>query len=246
MDVRSKSVHARWWGFGFFAFLLAAVVVTGCDFPRDPRGTLDQVQSGTMRVGIVANEPWTRMEDGKASGVEVELLKDFARELGVEATFVEGTVPELLEAVRLGEIDVLVGGFTSTSPGVSEGKEAGITSPYLTTRFVVGVPPGEPAFDDPSGREVAVERIDGTAVLLREEGAVPVPVDDLSSAEMPVAAYPWQLEEWGFEPTGVELPEEKHIMAVPLGENGWLLRLERFLRANQTEAERLLREETLP
>ena len=245
-DVRGKSVHARWYGFGILALLLAAVVFTGCDFPRDPRGTLEQVQSGTMRVGIVANEPWTRIEDGKASGVEVELLRDFAGELGTEAVFVQGTVPELLEAARLGEVDVLVGGFTSTSPGVNEGKEAGISSPYLTTRFVVGAPPGEPAFDDLSGREVAVERIDCTAVLLREEGAVPVPVDDLSSAEMPVAAYPWQLEEWGFEPTGVELPEEKHIMAVPLGENGWLIRLERFLRANQEDAERLLREETPP
>jgi polar amino acid transport system substrate-binding protein len=198
-----------------------------------------------MRVGVAVNEPWTRMEDGKASGVEVELLRDFAGELGAEAVFVQGTAPELLEAARLGEVDVLVGGFTSTSPGVSEGKEAGITSPYLMTRFVVGVPPGEPVFEDLSGREVAVERIDSTAALLKEEGAVPIPVDDLASADMPVAAYDWQLEAWGFEPTGVELPEEKHIMAVPLGENGWLLRLERFLRANREEAERLLREETL-
>ena len=34
-------------------------------------------------------------------------------------------------------------------------------------------------------------------------------------------------------------------MAVPLGENGWLVKLERFLRANQEEAVKLLREETL-
>jgi polar amino acid transport system substrate-binding protein len=245
MDVRDKGVHARWWRSGVFAFLLAAAVFTGCDFPRDPRGTLEQVQNGRMRVGIAANEPWTRVEDGKASGVEVELLRDFAAELGAEVVFVQGTVPELLEAARLGEVDVVAGGFTSTSPGVSEGKEAGPTSPYLTTRVVVGVPPGKPAFDDLSGREVAVERVDSTVALLKEEGAVPVLVDDLSSAHMPVAAYRWQLEAWGFEPTGIELPEEKHIMAVPLGENGWLLRLERFLRANHEEAWRLLREETL-
>lgn len=197
-----------------------------------------------MRVGIVANEPWTRVEDGEASGVEVELLEEFAGELGAEAVFVQGMVPELLEAARLGEVDVVAGGFTSTSPGVSEGKEAGVTGPYLTTRFVVGVPPGEPAFDDLAGRRVAVERVNHTAVLLREESAIPVPVDDLSSADMPVAAYPWQLREWGFEPTGVALPKEEHIMAVPLGENGWLVELERFLRANRGEAERLLREET--
>jgi polar amino acid transport system substrate-binding protein len=231
--------------FLFFVFALIALVSASCDFPHDPRGTLDKVQNGTMRVGIVNHDPWTRTEEGRASGVEVELLRDFAGELGTEVVFVQGTVPELLEAARQGEVDVVAGGFTDTSPGLSEGKEAGITSPYLMTRFVVGVPPGRPTFDDLSGRRIAVERIDGTAALLKEEGAIPVPVEDLSSANMPIVAYPWQLEEWGFEPTGIELPEEKHIMAVPLGENGWLVRLERFLHANRKEAEKLLREESL-
>ncbi len=232
-------------GFLLFLFALAALVSASCDFPQDPRGTLDKVQDGTMRVGIVNHDPWTRMEEGHASGVEVELLREFAGELETEIVFVQGTVPELLEAARQGEVDVVAGGFTDTSAGVSEGKEAGITSPYLMTRFAVGVPPGKPTFDGLSGRKIAVARIDGTAALLKEEGAIPVPVENLSSADMPVAAYPWQLEEWGFESTGGELPEEKHIMAVPLGENGWLVRLERFLRANQEEAKKLLQEETL-
>jgi polar amino acid transport system substrate-binding protein len=231
----------------FLVFVLALVVLVaaGCGFPRDPRGTLDRVQNGTMRVGVVDHDPWTRIEGGDASGVEAELLKDFAKELGAEASFVPGTTPELLEAAKQGEVDVLIGGFTSASPGVSEGKEAGVTGAYLTTHFVVGVPPGMHAFEDPSGRKVAVERIDGTAALLKAEGAVPVPVDNLSTAEMPVAAYEWQLDAWGFEPTGVELPQEKHIMAVPLGENGWLVELERFLRAHREEAKELLRKETL-
>ncbi len=202
------------------------------------------MQNATMRVGIVENDPWTRMEDGRPSGIEVELLKDFARELGADTSFVPGTTPELLEAAKEAEVDVLVGGFTSTSPGVSEGKEAGVTGAYLTTRLVVGVPPGRPAFDDPSGRKIAVERIDTTAAMLKEEGAVPVPVEDLSAAEMPVATYEWQLQAWGFEPTGVKLPEEEHVMAVPLGENGWLVELERFLRVHREEARELLREET--
>jgi polar amino acid transport system substrate-binding protein len=138
----------------------------------------------------------------------------------------------------------MVGGFTSTSPGVSEGKEAGVTGPYLTTRFVVGAPPGTRAFDDPSGREIAVERIGATAALLKEEGVAPVLVDDLSSADMPVAAYLWQLRAWEFEPTSIELPPEDHVMAVPLGENGWLVGLERFLRTHHAEAKALLREES--
>jgi polar amino acid transport system substrate-binding protein len=248
VDILTRSMHddtfTGWRDPRLFLLALIALVSASCDFPQDPRGTLEGVQNGRMRVGIVDNDPWTHMEDGYVSGVEVELLKDFAEELEAEISFLPGTTPELLEAARQGELDVLVGGFTSTSPGVSEGKEAGITGTYLTTRLVVGVPPGTHVFEDPSGQKVAVERIDGTAALLKEEGAVPVPVDDLSAAGMPVVAYEWQLKAWGFEPTGVELPEEKHIMAVPLGENGWLVELERFLREHREEAEELLREET--
>ena len=158
----------------------------------EPRGTLDKVQNGTMYVGIVNHDPWTQIEEGQASGIEVELLRDFADELESEIVFVGGTVPELLEAARQGEVDVVAGGFTDTSPGVSEGKEAEITSPYLVTRLAVGVPSGRAAFNDLSGRKFAVERIDGTAALLKEEGAIPVPVGDLlccfTRCRLPVAA----------------------------------------------------------
>jgi ABC-type amino acid transport substrate-binding protein len=161
-------------------------------------GTLGEVRDGTMRVGMVVHAPWTRLEEGQPSGVEVELIENFAKQLGSEVEYVEGTIPELLEAIKQGEVDVLIGGLSATDPGVREQKEAGITNPYLTTRFVVGVPPNEEAFDDLSGLKVAIERIDATAALLKEEGAIPVRVDDLSAAQMPVAAYPWQLAAWGF------------------------------------------------
>jgi polar amino acid transport system substrate-binding protein len=80
---------------------LVALVCASCAFPLDPRGTLDKVRDGTMRMGIVDHDPWTRMEEGHASGIEVELLlKDFARELGAKTSFVPGTTPELLEAAK--------------------------------------------------------------------------------------------------------------------------------------------------
>jgi polar amino acid transport system substrate-binding protein len=233
-----------WRDLRLFLLALLTIMATGCEFPQDPRGTLERVQDGTMRVGIVDNDPWAQMEKERASGVEVELLKDFAEDLGAKISFIPGTTPELLEAARQAEIDVLIGGFTSTSPGVSEGKEAGVTGSYLTTHSVVGVRPGAPTLNDLSGREIAVESIDATAALLKQEDAVPVLVHDLSTTDLPVAAYEWQLKEWGFEPTSIELPEEQHVMAVPLGENGWLVELERFLRANRAEAKALLREET--
>ena len=226
------------------AVIIFVVMLAGCDFPRDPMGTLDRVRGGTLRVGVADYEPWARMEDGEASGTEVELAREFAGELGAKVTFVEGTVPELLEAARQGEVDLVIGGLTATDPGVREQKEASITAPYLTLRPLVGVPPGA-SLEDVSGREVAVENVGGTAALLKEEGAIPVRLKDPATADMPVAAYRWQLEEWGMEPTGIELPKEEHIMAVPLGENDWLVELERFLRSHRREAKELLREESL-
>jgi polar amino acid transport system substrate-binding protein len=225
------------------AFLILVLTV-GCSYPRDPMGTLERVRGGTMRVGIVDHDPWATIGSGNQSGVEVELIEKFAGELDAETQYVRGTVPELLEAARQGEVDVVIGGLTATDPGVREQKEAGITFPYLTPRPLVGAPPGT-SLDDLSGQEVAVERVGGTAAVLREEGAIPVPVEDPSTTDLPVAAYPWQLEEWGLEPTGIELPKEEHVMAVPLGENGWLVELERFLREHRRKAGELLREETL-
>ena len=221
---------------------LLALSSAGCGLPRDPMSTLERVRGGEMRVGVVLNESRTEM-DGGPSGVEVELLEDFAGELGAEAVYVQGTTPDLLQAARQGEVDVVIGGFTDESPGIREQKEAGTTRPYLVTRPVVGVPPGERRPEDLSGLKVAVGEVDATAAHLKEEEAFPVRVDDLRGSDLPVAAYGWQLEAWGFEPTGLGLPEERHVMAVPLGENGWLVTLERFLEGRGEEAEGMLREE---
>ena len=89
------------------AFVLAGCVLlvalvgglssAGCGLPRDPMGTLERVRGGEMRVGLVPNGPWTT---GGPSGVEVRLMESFARELGAETTYVEGTAPELLQAAR--------------------------------------------------------------------------------------------------------------------------------------------------
>ena len=60
----------------FVLLLIAALVLGGCQFPRDPEGTLDRVRGGTLRVGISPSEPWvTLVEDEPPAGVEVELVQ---------------------------------------------------------------------------------------------------------------------------------------------------------------------------
>src|SRR3712207_1759159 len=145
-------------GFVLAGGILLAVLLalSGCGFPGDPMGTLARVRGGEMRVGMVENPPWAGSEE-RPSGVELELVENFAGGLGAKTVYVRGTTPELLEATKQGEVDVLIGGFTDESPGIREQKEAGITQPCLIVRPLVGLPPGGGSMEDLAGRRVAVD-----------------------------------------------------------------------------------------
>jgi hypothetical protein len=73
-------------------------------------------------------------------------------------------------------------------------------------------------------------------------GAIPVPVPDITSAEGPRAVESWMLEDLGLVDRGVVLTEVKHVMAVRMGENALMVRLERFLLDNGNLVRRLLKE----
>jgi polar amino acid transport system substrate-binding protein len=70
-----------------------------------------------------------------------------------------------------------------------------------------------------------------------------VRVDDLSQANLPVAAPDWQLEQMGLTPSEIELHKEKHVWAVPPGENGFIKRLDEFLYRRSSEIKGLLQQE---
>jgi hypothetical protein len=65
---------------------------------------------------------------------------------------------------------------------------------------------------------------------------------DLSEARGPVAAPAWKIESLGMTPTRHVLTKLKLVMAVPPGENGWLVRLERFLLAREPYVREALKE----
>jgi polar amino acid transport system substrate-binding protein len=74
-----------------------------------------------------------------------------------------------------------------------------------------------------------------------------VPVRDLAARRRQPAAVPhYLLDDLGLTDSGTELDEAQHVMAVKLGENAFLVRLERFLLDREDEIERLLVEEGRP
>src|SRR4051794_13995599 len=65
-----------------------AALLAGCSddsgFPRDPKGTVKRIRGGTMRVGLVENPPFVVRNGDEPSGLEPELVRQFARELGAK------------------------------------------------------------------------------------------------------------------------------------------------------------------
>jgi polar amino acid transport system substrate-binding protein len=221
------------------AVVVAAVLLAGCGVPRDPEGTLDRVRGGTLRAGISQSEPWTRLEAGRPSGVEVRLVERFAEELGATVQWTDGSEAELVAALEVRELDLMVAGLTADTPWQAK---AAITRGYATTRVVVAVPGDQPVPDDIAGLRVAVQ--DGTqaaGILEEKTDAVPVRVPDVTQVrDSAVAVDEWLLDVLGLKDTGVHLHRSEHVMAAPLGENAFLARLERFLIAHQGEVPALL------
>lgn len=228
--------------------LLAALVVivatTSCEIPRDPEMTLERAAGGTVRVGITHSPPWVSLSGEEPDGgVEVVLVEDFARSIGAEIEWITGSEEELLSALEVRQLDLAIGGFSSTNPW---GAKVTFTHPYLTTFATVGMRQQDMVDLDVAGTEVAVERGTELAGLLEKTDADVVLVDDIATAQGAAAVESWMLDDLDLHDSGIRLKETDHVMAVPVGENAWIGALERFLLARPDEIQQLLDEEGLP
>ena len=96
--------------------LLAALLAAGCQYPRDPDGTLNRVEGGVMRVGVTAADPWVLLGGEEPSGgVEVEIARRFARDVGARIEWVHGSEEELVDAAKEGQVDLILASLTSKS-----------------------------------------------------------------------------------------------------------------------------------
>jgi polar amino acid transport system substrate-binding protein len=221
------------------AAVAAIAVLSGCEVPRDPDGTLDRVRDGTIRVGVTHNEPWVQLSNADdPQGVEPALVRRFAAGLNAEVDWVEGSEEELVGGLKERQLDLVIGGLTRKSPWK---KEAALTRPYLSTRLLVGAAPEATVPEDLAGLAVAFERgTEAGGLLGRKTDAKPVAVEELRNVRGAVAADEWLLDDLRLRATGVELSKNDHVIAAPLGENALLVRLERFLLIRRGEIRQLL------
>jgi polar amino acid transport system substrate-binding protein len=232
----------------FLALVLATALLCGCEFPRDPDGTLDRVRGGELRVGITPAEPFVRIDDAEGpTGVEVELVERFAETLDARVEWVVGSESDHMEALAAGELDVVIAGLTRRSEWQ---RVAALTRPYLTTQVVIAAPDerqAERLSEDLEGARIAVEANSPEAAKLQQDtDAIAVPVDDLTAVDGPMAVPDYFLDDLGLVRTDAELDEHEHAMAAPMGENAFLVELERFLLDREAEAAEILEREGKP
>lgn len=221
-----------------------ALIIAACDeLPRDPQHTLTEARSEGMRVGLIESPPWASHTEKAASGVEVELVEKLADQLGTDVTWIRGGESELMPALERFELHLVIGGIARDTPWK---QRVGLSRPYFTERFVVGVRPGR-ELQDIAGERVAVREGSPLAAMAKGRGADVVPVPDLYALDLDVViASAWQLELLGRESAGTELHRRRHVMAVPPGENRWLLHLDRFLHREATNLPEQLRQAEAP
>jgi polar amino acid transport system substrate-binding protein len=111
-------------------------------FPRDPEGTADRVRGGPFRVGLVENPPWVIRDGEEPRGIEGDLVRKLAEELGAKPEWRWGGEQAHMEALERFELDLVIGGITKQTPWK---KAVGLTDSFYQKHVWVTAP-GENAW----------------------------------------------------------------------------------------------------
>ena len=209
---------------------LALLLLAGCDLPTDPQGTSRRAANGTILVGVIESRPWAWLVGGEGRGVEAELIGEFAKSINARIEWIAGGESRLMQALGNYQLDLVIGGIED---GTAWRDRVGISMPYFRSATVLAAPAGENPPPDLHGQPVAIGEGDPAREKLHRLGTVPVPA---GRGEAKLSAVEdWQIPVRGLTPTGTTLRTARHVIAAPPGENGWILRLDRFLNSQRAE-----------
>ncbi|UIJ73330.1 ABC transporter substrate-binding protein [Aurantimonas sp. HBX-1] len=221
--------------------LFGALILGGCDdfrYPRDAEDTLERVLAEqSVRVAVASDPPWVRVVDDVPVGVEARLVEAFALEIGAAIEWQNLSQVEALEAVERGDADLAIGGFTQRSVNAIAGAP---TYPYFSDEVQVAALPDAIVPTDLDGARVFVPPDLLLGGYLDDEDAVAV--SSLEESDGLMIVHEWKIPGSQLRPTNYAIRSEKHVMAVPKGENAWLMRLETFLREKDDVIVPLLQE----
>lgn len=197
---------------------------------------------GEIRVGMSGNQPPFNMlnHEGELIGLDVDLARALARTLGVEAKLVTMPFKDLLPSLEKGEVDIVLSGLTMTpernlkvafaGPYFISGKAALSKSPALAgaddptdvnkpMRMAVLAGSTSELFaqrDLPEVELVSVgEYEEGIQMVLDDQVTAMIadyPVCILALYQHPNAGLATTLSAFSFEPIGVALSSDSHLL----------------------------------
>lgn len=114
-------------------------------------------QTGLLRVGLDPTYPPFEFQDGQTvQGLDVDLAKALAADLGLTAQFVSFGYDGLYAALETAQVDVLISALVIQSDKMAD---FAYSEPYFNAGQVLAVPAGSPivTIEELSGRSLAVE-----------------------------------------------------------------------------------------
>ncbi|MDT0691645.1 transporter substrate-binding domain-containing protein [Salegentibacter sp. F188] len=147
----------------FLFIVICLSCLSSCDnYPQDTYGTFEEVKGGTLLVGYAENPPWVIASERELAGIEVELIKGFAKSINAEIEWVNKNQHLLLEELEHRNLHFVISGLTKSTPWTSRVSVTGSFLEYQGQKHVIAVPPGE--------HRLLFELED---FLNEEEGAIP-------------------------------------------------------------------------
>lgn len=150
IEMRS-SIHG--WG---LALLVVMLLLAGCGHQG---GNWERIrESGILRVGIDPTFPPFALDEGGAlAGIDVDLARAIAAEMGLEAQFTYFGYDGLYDALLTEQVDVLISALVLAPERT---KDVAYSQAYIDAGLVLVIPEGETAITsmaDLGGRALAVE-----------------------------------------------------------------------------------------
>ena len=124
------------------------VLTAACGLPRDPEKTSERIASThELRVGVTDNGEWVDASGPEPTGIEPDLVREYAGRLGAHVRWSSGSEAALAQQLKHHELELAIGGFDAQTPWKAI---AGVSRPFAETadkkKHVFLTAPGENRF----------------------------------------------------------------------------------------------------
>lgn len=206
--------------------LIFPLLIACDDYPRDPRGSLSAAQNQVLRVGASEFSPWIQWQNGSVSGVEAELVDQFARSIGARVNWIKGSEGMLMKMLEAHELHLVVGGVTADSPWRHH---VAFTRPYRKQHYLICSTDENLSPQKPQNQKIALNKDSLLGPQIKSKEGIPQRLDSLENYRGLIAIPVEEQSRYSCGQDPMRLKPTEHVMALPMGENALLMALEKFL-----------------